>query len=144
MIPNNYVNNSGRTLYKIIKSSNLKPEDCLILHDELDLDIGSLRLKYAGGHGGHNGLKDISNKIDSLKSFNQNFGNRSVNTQLSNSQLFAKLQNDGNKNTLIPGVNKQLAEFILIILKLSDLLLEIVILNFNFFIFIITLIRFYF
>ena len=58
----------------------------------------------------------MQNKIDSLKSFNQNFGNRSVNTQLSNSQLFAKLQNDGNKNTLIPGVNKQLAEFILIIL----------------------------
>ena len=67
MIPNNYVNNSGRTLFKIIKSSNLKPENCLILHDDLDLDIGSLRLKDSGGHGGHNGLKDISNKIGSLK-----------------------------------------------------------------------------
>ena len=67
VIPNNYVNNSGRTLFKIIKSSNLKPENCLILHDDLDLDIGSLRLKDSGGHGGHNGLKDISNKIGSLK-----------------------------------------------------------------------------
>ena len=36
VIPNNYVNNSGRTLFKIIKSSNLKPENCLVLHDDLD------------------------------------------------------------------------------------------------------------
>ena len=53
IIPTNYVNNSGRTLSKIIKSTNLQPENCLIMHDELDLDIGSLRIKDSGGHGGH-------------------------------------------------------------------------------------------
>ena len=67
IIPTNYVNNSGRTLSKIIKSTNLKPENCLIMHDELDLDIGSLRIKDSGGHGGHNGLRDITNKIGSAK-----------------------------------------------------------------------------
>ena len=67
VIPTNYVNNSGRTLSKIIKSTNLKPENCVILHDDLDLDIGSLRLKDSGGHGGHNGLKDIINKIGTPK-----------------------------------------------------------------------------
>ena len=35
------------------------------MHDELDLDIGSLRIKDSGGHGGHNGLRDITNKIGS-------------------------------------------------------------------------------
>ena len=65
VIPTNYVNNSGRTLSKIIKSTNLKPENCLIMHDELDLNIGSLRIKDSGGHGGHNGLRDITNKIGS-------------------------------------------------------------------------------
>ena len=63
IIPTNYVNNSGKTLSKIIKSTNLKPENFLIIHDELDLDVGSLRIKDSGGHGGHNGLKDIINKI---------------------------------------------------------------------------------
>ena len=65
IIPTNYVNNSGKTLSKIIKSTNLTPENCLIMHDELDLDIGSLRIKDSGGHGGHNGLRDITNKIGS-------------------------------------------------------------------------------
>jgi len=35
------------------------------MHDELDLNIGSLRIKDSGGHGGHNGLRDITNKIGS-------------------------------------------------------------------------------
>ena len=76
IIPTNYVNNSGKTLSKIIKSTNLKPENFLIIHDELDLDVGSLRIKDSGGHGGHNGLKDIINKIGSAKPTYQD-GNRS-------------------------------------------------------------------
>ena len=37
----------------------IKPEEILVLHDELDLPPGSVKLKLGGGHGGHNGLKDI-------------------------------------------------------------------------------------
>ena len=67
VIPNNYVNNSGNTVFKIIKSTNLEARNFLILHDDLDLKIGNVRLKESGGHGGHNGLRDIIKKIGSDK-----------------------------------------------------------------------------
>jgi PTH1 family peptidyl-tRNA hydrolase len=51
VIPNNYVNNSGNTVFKIIKSTNLEARNFLILHDDLDLKIGNVRLKESGGHG---------------------------------------------------------------------------------------------
>ena len=63
VIPSNYVNNSGSTLAKILKSTNLSTSDLLIIHDDLDLNTGDLRLKEDGGHGGHNGLRDIIEKI---------------------------------------------------------------------------------
>jgi len=62
VIPSNYVNNSGRTISKILKATNLNPENILIIHDELDLEVGTIRLKNSGGHGGHNGVRDIINK----------------------------------------------------------------------------------
>ena len=63
VVPDNYVNNSGKTVIKILKKTNLKITDILIMHDDLDLDIGELRLKEDGGHGGHNGLRDIITKL---------------------------------------------------------------------------------
>ena len=67
IIPSNYVNDSGNTVSKILRSTNLNSELLIVLHDDLDLKIGDLRLKVDGGHGGHNGLKDIINKIGSAK-----------------------------------------------------------------------------
>lgn len=57
--PNLYVNESGQSINKIIKNTNLKLLDTVILHDDLDLPIGTIKLKVEGGHGGHNGLKSI-------------------------------------------------------------------------------------
>ena len=59
VIPTNYMNDSGKTITKILKSTNLNIQDCIVMHDDLDLDLGSIRLKEGGGHGGHKGLKDI-------------------------------------------------------------------------------------
>jgi len=57
--PNQYVNESGHSINKILKNNNLKLEQIIIIHDDLDLPIGSLKLKIGGGHGGHNGLRSI-------------------------------------------------------------------------------------
>ncbi len=57
--PSNFVNESGRTISKILKSNNLETNMFLIIHDDLDLESGELRIKEGGGHGGHNGLRDI-------------------------------------------------------------------------------------
>tara|TARA_B100000131_G_scaffold236668_1_gene228716 strand:+ start:212 stop:778 length:567 start_codon:yes stop_codon:yes gene_type:complete len=60
--PSNFVNESGRTISKILRSHNLKTNMFLIIHDDLDLEPGELRIKENGGHGGHNGLRDIIKK----------------------------------------------------------------------------------
>ena len=62
IIPDNYVNNSGRTISKLLKNINLPNNKIIIFHDDLDLNPGEVRLKEGGGHGGHNGLKDIFEK----------------------------------------------------------------------------------
>ena len=65
VIPNNYVNNSGRSLSKLTKNFQLPKNKIIILHDDLDLNAGEVRLKEGGGHGGHNGLRDIFEKTAS-------------------------------------------------------------------------------
>ena len=59
LISKNYMNESGVTVSKILKSTNLKLNKIVIIHDDLDLSLGEMKLKIGGGHGGHNGLRDI-------------------------------------------------------------------------------------
>lgn len=54
-----FMNHSGQAIAAYAKFFNIKPEEILISHDELDLPPGTARLKLSGGHGGHNGLRDI-------------------------------------------------------------------------------------
>jgi PTH1 family peptidyl-tRNA hydrolase len=61
--PTTYMNESGRAVQAIMQFYKLKPEQVLVVHDELDFDPGVIRLKSDGGHGGHNGLRDIITKI---------------------------------------------------------------------------------
>lgn len=57
--PDTFMNRSGLAVAPLAKFYNIAPSEILIAHDELDIEAGSLRLKIGGGHGGHNGLKDI-------------------------------------------------------------------------------------
>ena len=57
--PDKYVNESGYSINKIIKHRKFNLEQVIIIHDDLDLPLGSLKLKIGGGHGGHNGLRSI-------------------------------------------------------------------------------------
>lgn len=57
--PNTYMNNSGRAVQAALSYWKIDPEECLIAHDDLDLPTGTARLKFDGGHGGQNGLRDI-------------------------------------------------------------------------------------
>ena len=74
VVPSNYVNNSGKTVSKIMKSTNLEPKNFLIIHDELDLEVGNIKLKNSGGHGGHNGIRDIINRIGTEKFYRLRVG----------------------------------------------------------------------
>ena len=56
--PSTYMNHSGRSVAAVARYFAISPERILIAHDELDLPVGTVRLKQGGGHAGHNGLRD--------------------------------------------------------------------------------------
>ena len=57
--PLTFMNRSGQSVGAMMRYYKLKPSQILVVHDELDLEPGDNRLKQGGGHGGHNGLRDI-------------------------------------------------------------------------------------
>ena len=58
--PATYMNESGRSVAALLRFYKIGPEAMLVVHDELDLAAGALKLKRGGGTGGHNGLEDIA------------------------------------------------------------------------------------
>ena len=61
--PQTYMNASGRAVAATAKFYKLKPAEILVVYDELDLPPGVARLKFSGGHGGHNGVRDIAKAL---------------------------------------------------------------------------------
>lgn len=61
--PQTYMNRSGQSVQAAMQFYKLSPSDITVFHDELDLPLGKLRVKMGGGHGGHNGLRDIDTQI---------------------------------------------------------------------------------
>jgi peptidyl-tRNA hydrolase, PTH1 family len=57
--PSTFMNASGEAVSAFARFHRLEPQDILVVHDELDLPPGGVRLKQGGGHGGHNGVRDI-------------------------------------------------------------------------------------
>ena len=57
--PTSFMNESGQSVRRFIDFYKLDPERILVIHDDLDLSPGTARLKRGGGHGGHNGLRDV-------------------------------------------------------------------------------------
>ena len=57
--PQNYMNQSGPPIRGVLDYYRLRSSELLVAHDEIDLPPGTVRLKEGGGHGGHNGLRDI-------------------------------------------------------------------------------------
>ena len=67
--PMTFMNRSGQSVAALARYYKFKPEQILVIHDELDLPPGTNRIKQAGGHGGHNGLRDIVNHLGSREFF---------------------------------------------------------------------------
>lgn len=63
VLPQTYMNRSGEAVIAIAQFYKILPSEILVVHDELDLPPGSVRLKKGGGHGGHNGLKSIISQL---------------------------------------------------------------------------------
>ena len=59
MKPQTFMNNSGAAVHAVTAFYRIAPADVLVAHDEIDLPPGVVRLKEGGGHGGHNGVRDV-------------------------------------------------------------------------------------
>ena len=65
LMPQSYMNASGRAVQMLSGFFKIKPEEILVVHDELDFPPGTAKIKQGGGIAGHNGLKDISQRLAS-------------------------------------------------------------------------------
>jgi PTH1 family peptidyl-tRNA hydrolase len=61
--PRTFMNESGRHIGPLAKFYSVSPADMIVIHDELDIDFGKIRLKLGGGEGGHNGLRSVANAL---------------------------------------------------------------------------------
>jgi len=62
--PSTYMNESGRSVSAVMRFFKIEPGQMLVVHDELDLPPGAVKMKRGGGTGGHNGLADIADALD--------------------------------------------------------------------------------
>lgn len=64
--PTTFMNRSGQAVAALAGFYKIPPEQILVVHDELDLAPGTARLKFGGGHGGHNGLRDLGARLGTM------------------------------------------------------------------------------
>ena len=72
--PQTYMNNSGLAVLNLLESYNLEPEEMLVVHDDLDIPLGRLKLKFNGHSGGHHGIESITKEIKSDKFYRLRVG----------------------------------------------------------------------
>jgi len=72
--PQTFMNRSGQSVAALARYYKIAVEEILVIHDELDLPPGVNRIKQSGGHGGHNGLRDIINHLGSRDFFRLRVG----------------------------------------------------------------------
>ena len=72
--PQSYMNTSGGPISKLCREYKIKAEELLVIHDELDIPAGDVRVKVGGGHAGHNGLRSIADKLGSRDFARVQFG----------------------------------------------------------------------
>ena len=72
--PQTFMNCSGQAIQALANYFNIEAEEILVVHDELDLNPGTAKLKKGGGHGGHNGLRDTIKALDSKEFYRLRIG----------------------------------------------------------------------
>jgi PTH1 family peptidyl-tRNA hydrolase len=72
--PSTFMNRSGQSVGKVARYFKIQPEEVLVAHDELDFEVGVVKLKKDGGHAGHNGLRDIISHLASKEFYRLRIG----------------------------------------------------------------------
>lgn len=69
LFPTTFMNHSGKSVAAVCNFYKIEPRNMLVAYDEIDFDVGVTRFKEGGGHGGHNGMRDIINALGGNKDF---------------------------------------------------------------------------
>ncbi len=69
LFPSTFMNHSGKAVAAVCKFFKIEPKNALVAYDEIDFDVGIARLKEGGGHGGHNGIRNIINAFGGNRDF---------------------------------------------------------------------------
>ncbi|MFZ2207628.1 MAG: aminoacyl-tRNA hydrolase [Porticoccaceae bacterium] len=69
LVPGTFMNRSGQAVVALLQFYQIAPDNMLVVHDDLDLPPGTVRFKLGGGHGGHNGLRDIMSALGERRDF---------------------------------------------------------------------------
>ena len=69
LFPTTFMNRSGKSVAALCNFYKIEPNNMLVAYDEIDFDVGITRFKEGGGHGGHNGIRDIINALGGRKDF---------------------------------------------------------------------------
>ncbi len=69
LFPTTFMTHSGKSVAALCRFFKIEPENMLVAYDEIDFDVGITRFKEGGGHGGHNGIRDIINAMGGKKNF---------------------------------------------------------------------------
>jgi len=111
LIPNTYMNESGQAVQAVSHFYKYAPNEILVVHDELDFAPGTVRFKEGGGHGGHNGLRDIIAKLGSPAFFRLRIGigHPGDKNQVHNYVLSAP--NKSDEKTILDSIDEALCHF---------------------------------
>jgi PTH1 family peptidyl-tRNA hydrolase len=74
LIPTTFMNLSGQSVRACMQYNKIEPDALLVAHDEIDLSAGAIKIKYDGGDGGHNGLKDIIRHLNTKRFYRLRIG----------------------------------------------------------------------
>ena len=69
LFPTTYMNHSGKSVSALCKFFKIEPQNLLVAYDEIDFEVGVTRFKEGGGHGGHNGIRDIISALGGQNGF---------------------------------------------------------------------------
>ena len=71
LFPTTFMNHSGKSVAALCKFFKIEPQHMLVAYDEIDFDVGVTRFKEGGGHGGHNGIRDIISALGGQNGFHR-------------------------------------------------------------------------
>lgn len=71
LFPTTFMNRSGQAVAALCQYFDIAPEHMLVAYDEIDFEPGTARFKFGGGHGGHNGIRDIINALGGTRDFHR-------------------------------------------------------------------------